>query len=264
VEPQDSKIAQGSLATDLGAYFQEKEGRGRSCHVDAYRRENATYFFAYPEDYGQVELEWDEAALRRRPHRPTFEVIFIYCLSAGTLDTYFHGPVKTVRELQQVFGRVILNSELGEPAKDERVYDFNRFKRPDFPFVYPPDAGIRDVRVKLVRLTVIGAPKKRFTIEADPADGRNAVYDLLPTVVDVGSRTSVSSRIPLALTNVSKVGIQATFIGHGQRRPPTRTFYVSYPNGCTLGHDGNDAMLRRMLVDSGIEPRVPSDHVEAA
>jgi len=57
----------------------------------------------------------------------------------------------------------------------------------------------------------------------------------------------------LALVNVTRAGIQALFVKEGKRGRPTRTFFLSYPNACTLGQDGKDALLRKMLVDSGIE-----------
>ena len=40
----------------------------------------------------------------------------------------------------------------------------------------------------------------------------------------------------------------------GRRRLATRTFQVSYPNSCSLKQDGRDLVVRKMLVDSGLEP----------
>ena len=39
------------LAARISSYFHQKEGRGRNCVVEAYRRSDRDYFFAYPEDY---------------------------------------------------------------------------------------------------------------------------------------------------------------------------------------------------------------------
>ena len=54
VEPDDIK----KLASAISKYFHEKEGRGKNCKVEPYRRHNKEYFFAYPEDYGQSGVEW--------------------------------------------------------------------------------------------------------------------------------------------------------------------------------------------------------------
>lgn len=256
VEPRDDAAGCEELASAVGAYFRQSEGRGYSCTVEVYKRGGAHYFFAYPEDYGQTQIEYEQGRLERRPHRPAFEVVFVYSQANGTLDTFFRGRRQTVRDLQEIFARVILQRELGDPAKDERVYELNRLKRRDFSFVYDPGSGIQDVRVKLLRLSFVGERGRRITIEADPSRQRDAIYDLLDQVTDGGSETgaAVGSKIPLALVNVTRAGIQALFAKEGKRGRPTRTFFLSYPNACTLGQDGKDAVLRRMLVDSGIEP----------
>jgi hypothetical protein len=66
------------------------------------------YFFAYPEDYARTSSEWNQGALERRSHKPAFEVIAVYSQGQGTLDIFFHGTIKTVRDLQVIFARVIL------------------------------------------------------------------------------------------------------------------------------------------------------------
>jgi hypothetical protein len=255
-EPRDDPAACRELADAVGAYFRQNEGRGYSSTVEVYKRGEAHYFFAYPEDYGRTQIEYEHGSLQRRPHRPVFEVIFVYSQANGTLDTFLRGRRQTVRDLQVIFARVILQRELGDPAKDERVYELNKLKRRDFSFVYDSDSGIQDVRVKLLRLSLLGERGSRITIEADPSRRREAIYDLLDQVVVGGSETgaAVGPRIPLALVNVTRAGIQALFAKEGKRGRPTRTFFLSYPNACTLGQDGKDAVLRRMLVDSGIEP----------
>jgi len=264
VEPRDDAAACDELASAVGAYFQRSEGRGYSCIVEVYKRGEAHYFFAYPEDYGRTQIEYDHGRLQRRPHRPVFDVIFVYCQTDGTLDTFFRGRRQTVRDLQEIFGRVVLQRELGDPAKDERVYELNRLKRRDFNFIYDAGSGIQDVSVKLLRLSLLGERGRRITIEADPSRWREAIYDLLDQVVDGGSETGAApgSRIPLALVNVTRAGIQALFAKEGKRGRPTRTFFLSYPNACTLGQDGKDALLRKMLVDSGIEPVIRPSSAE--
>ncbi len=128
VEPRDDPTACDELASAVGAYFRRSEGRGYSCIVEVYKRGRAHYFFAYPEDYGRTQIEYEQGRLERRPHRPAFEVIFVYSQIDGGLDTYFRGRRQTVRDLQEIFARVTLQRELGDPAKDERVYELNRLK----------------------------------------------------------------------------------------------------------------------------------------
>ena len=253
-DPRDDEETCAELAHALASYFRLKEGRGRECQVDVYRRGEHFYYFGFPEDYGRAELEYIEGKLERRAQRPVFHVVFVFDPQQRTLDTFFRGAKKTRLELETIFGRVILGAELA-PAKDERVYDLNAFKKRDVKFVYDPASGIQDVRVKLLRLSLIGGGARRLTMEADPQEGRGAVYDLLDAAFrDAGNGVGIS--LPLGLTNVTRVGIEVLFSRDGRRGRPTKTFYLTYPNGCTLKHDGRDAALRRMLIDSKIEPSV--------
>jgi hypothetical protein len=238
----------------ISFYFREREGRGHSCKIDVYRRGDREYFFVYLADYGRTSIEWEASGLARRPHRPAFEIIFVYAQNAGTLDIFLEGPKKKVQDLQEIFARVILNTELGDPVKDERVYELNVLKRRDFQFIYEPTSGIRDVRVKKLRLSTLGAGR-RITLEDDPSMNRAAVYDLLDEVVQTadGPTCDTCRKIPLALVNVTLAGIQVHFEPDGKRGRRTRTFQISYPNSCALAQDGRDALIRKMLADSGID-----------
>ena len=183
-EPRDDADALAELGEALGSYFRLKEGRGRECLVDVYRRGTRLYYFAFPEDYAQTSLEYtDPKKLERRAHRPVFQLVFVCDPESGTLDTFFQGQKKTRLEIETIFSRVILGSEL-DPWKDDRVYNLNAFKRRGVKFVYDPASGIQDVRVKLLRLSLIGGGSRRVVLEADPSGDKGAVYDLLEETFD--------------------------------------------------------------------------------
>jgi len=58
---------------------------------------------------------------------------------------------------------------------------------------------------------------------------------------------------------VTQVGIKVTFAHNPtSRKPGTRSFDIGWPNSCSLKHDGRDLIIRKMLTDSGIEPREPA------
>jgi len=257
VDARHDTKAGTDLASILASYFQSKEGRGKECNVDVYRRGERYYFFALPEDYGQAPLEYDtNGELQRRPRRPVFEVVFVYDLTSPALDTFFHGRKEARLELEKLFARVILQSELNA-SSDDRIYNLNAFKQRGVNFVYDASSGIDDVRVKLLRVSLLGGSTRPLTFEADPNDGREAIYDFVERVFAHGGNGSTGG-LSLALANVTRVGIEAVY-AQGQRRGrPTKTFYLTYPNGCTLGHDGRDAVLRKMLADSKIEPANPA------
>jgi hypothetical protein len=48
-------------------------------------------------------------------------------------------------------------------------------------------------------------------------------------------------------------------------KPPKSVMVrVTHPNSCSLKYDDVDLKLRQMLVDSGIEPREPTESMELA
>jgi len=47
------------LASRIRNYFHLTEGRGNNCVVEPFRRGELEYFFAYPEDYSQRSIEWE-------------------------------------------------------------------------------------------------------------------------------------------------------------------------------------------------------------
>ncbi len=90
VEPEDTD----RLADALSNYFLKKEGRGRHCRVDVYRKGNKENFFAQLSDFGQAEPEWEGSIVNPRARVPSFEIIFVYTQSEGSLDIHAPGNTK--------------------------------------------------------------------------------------------------------------------------------------------------------------------------
>lgn len=138
VEPEDIE----RLEQAISKYFHRKEGRGKNCKVECYRRNDLDYFFAYPEDYAKASIEWVENKFERPPRTPAFEVIFVYSQTDGTLEVFLRGNKKPVPNLQKIFAEKILKTGLGPDKKDEKVYHLNPLKQRNFQFVYEPGSGI--------------------------------------------------------------------------------------------------------------------------
>ena len=256
VPVQKDEASLREFAAALSYYFRENEGRGHGCIIDYYHLNGLDYFLSYPEDYSRISLEWNQGVLERRARKPAFEVIFVYWQAEGTLNIFFHGSIKTVRDLQVIFSRAILKAKIPPEEKYQKVYDLDGLKRRDFSFIYDPDSGITGVVIKKLRLSTLGGAMKRVTLEADASQNPDAVYNLLEEVVRVDGAPECHQchKIPLSLVNVTQAAIQVEFNHNGSRRRTTRTFQVSYPNSCSLKQDGRDLVIRKMLVDSGLEP----------
>lgn len=236
------------LEKNLVKFFHDKEGRGKNCKVDCYKRGKLDYFFAYPEDYPQNRMVWKQRELKRQPETPAFEIIFIFDPEEGTLEIYLDGTRKIVPELQTIFAGAILVFELTEDEQDNRIYDLNPLKSIEAGFQYSPESGITGVAVKKLRLKLIST-NQRITLEADPSQNSQVVYEMLD---------KLKKSYPVDSLVVTQVGIVVTFAPSPNRsKPKTRTFHISWPNSCSLKHDGNDKVIRQMLVDSGLEPKRP-------
>jgi hypothetical protein len=239
--------SRADLASSIGTWFREAEGRGRNCIVELLRRDERDYFFAYPEDYGQQSLEWVEGEFNRRPHNPAFEVVFVWSEGEGTLDLNHRGGRQAVEPLQGIFARAILKlDELPPDPKDTRVYDLIPLRRRDFQFVYAADSGIKSVTVRKLRLSSKLRKGDRIIVEADTGEDRLAIYDLLE---DVGRS------LPLDHWNVTQAEISARVTVADDRPPKTETFRIGWPNSCSLKYDDIGLKMRAMLQASGIEPQ---------
>jgi hypothetical protein len=243
-----------ALADGIRNYFHRTEGRGKNCKVEAFRRGELDYFFAYPEDYSHRSLEWVEGEFAPRPHNPAFEVIYVYSQKDGTLDLNCREANKAVEPLQAMFATAILKlSELPPDPSDDRVYDLNPLRERSFQFVYGPASGIQSVAVKKLRLSSKVVKGNRITLEADAAARREAIYDLLD---------EVGNSVRLRTYNVTQVELAALVAMKADEKPKSVAVRITHPNSCSLKYDDVDLKLRQMLVDSGIEPREPTESME--
>ncbi len=230
----------------LSHHFFNKEGRGKNCTVEPYRRGSLDYFFAYPEDYAHASIEWEGTILKRSARHPAFEIIFVYSQEEGKISVYMKGSRDVKKEVRALFADTILGLELGEFVEDDRVYELAPLQASNPPFQISPDSGIQSVAIKKFRLAINGT-KERFTLEANPEHNLNAIYEL---------RDKLCKTIPASQMTITQVGILVTFVlDPVTGKKNTRSFDVNWPNSCSLKHDGKDAIIRKMLIASGIEPQ---------
>ncbi|HUX90821.1 MAG TPA: hypothetical protein VMV48_09050 [Gallionellaceae bacterium] len=238
VEEEDTQ----RLAQAISQHFQ-KEGRGRNCKVEVFRRYDKEYFFAYPEDFAQSGVEWVRNSLAPRARHPAFEIVFVYCQAEGSLDIYAPRNTKSVPDMQQIFSKIILKfDDLDEFAEDSRVYVLDALANRDFVFKYPADCGIESVTVHTLRLSLKTGKKRRITVEAETKQDPKAVYDLM-------------DKLSLPPFHVTQAEIKVAFSPTPGTRARLRNFKISSPNWCALRHDKRDLIIRKMLTDSGIEPK---------
>ena len=246
----DAKVDESStLGEALGQYFHVVHGRGRRCEVEPLRRGDLDYFYCFGEGFSEAPQAWVGGKLGRHPRKPAHEVIFIYSKRDGNLDTYSKGGKREVPDLEAIFAEIILGAkDLQKNETDERVYDLNILKERDFAFQFGPDSEIQEVVVRSMRLSYRYGKKPHFMIMGDYKSDSNSTHDEL-------GRLALA--IPLDALHITQVELGVRFTPTAAKQMRLVLAMLTHPNRCSLRYDGLDLVVRRMLADSGIEPRDP-------
>ena len=238
--------AKSRLENALSEYYRFNEGRGHNCHVDQWARGNRLYWFAYLDDYAEARMVYEKGEMRRAVQRPVFEVIFTYCDEERSLDVFARGGAEKIAHLQRLFGQAILGVELDEQSGRRVTYELGKLLNRDCPLPFSAADGIEAVRVRRLRLKVIGSGNRRITVEANARHDPRAVYDLIDDVL-------AGERIPRDLLVVQQAGLQLVFRRDSGRRRSTLSFDVSHPSSCSLKHEAKHEAARELLKRWGID-----------
>lgn len=250
------KASLGRLSDALSEYYQRTQGRGRNCHVEAYRRGAKDLVFAYPEDHSQKTVEWVQGTFGPRPHTPAFEVVFVYDRSAGTLDISAKGGRRIIEALQGLFAKYILHlDDLPLDPEDNRVYDLSPLASRFFDFEVQAGSEVDYVRVKRIRFSSETQHGERITLEASPKHKPKAVYDLID---------AVSEKLKKGAYAVDQVDLTASLQLDADKPPRSMSFKLSLPNHCSLKYDRASDMVRDVLEASGIEPKAKGSSAAAS
>jgi len=249
-KPDLSPAAITELEHSISTYYREKQGRGRHCHVDKYLRGNRYhYFFAYPQDYTDTFVGFDgDGKFERKRQNPAFEVVYVYDPDDGTLDLYAQGGKDIKKDLQELFARTVLHEELGEEDSNSQPYELNPLKKRSFKFPTDPADRVIEVRIKELRLSIVGSARNRITFEATPTGATDEIYGFIEKALH-------EDRLPMAMVNVSSAVIQVRFDNTGGKGRATKTvtFRISYPDSCNLKDKPEHLIVKKYLKVWGIE-----------
>ena len=225
--PDLSQPALAAFRAAVADYFLREQGRGYRCTADPYDRGvRGAYVFVYPDDYTQTYVGHDPGGrLRRHPQRPAFEVVFHFHPGSGILDLFAPGDRALKDALEALFAEHVLCQPV--PGRQPRPpYVLNPLKARGFPFCTDPDDGIREVRVRRMRVNRPG-DDDRVTLEATADGPADEIYDMLDQWLN-------HTHCPVADLNVSQVTIQIRFTRPGDTRERNLVFDITAPNGCNL------------------------------
>ena len=244
-KPDVSHPTRKLLEDAISEYYRKHQGRGEHCKVEVYlRREKIHYLFAYPADYADTVIIYtDSGSLERQLQKAAFEVIFAYNEVTGTLDLFVQGDKKIRRDMEEIFARLILKEELPEEDPEENPFELNGLRSRDFDFPTDPEDGVQEVRVKSLRLSLVGPGFGRITLESDARTRRGDIYDLMDKALN-------HNRLSVETVNVTLATMQVTFATSG--RPKPITFQISYPDSCNLKDKPEHLKIKDYLKRWGI------------
>jgi len=248
LEVRTDEKASAIFKKKLQLFFRH-QGRGRFCHIDYYVRlePERHCFFAYPEDYADTELGFDDAGhLLQRSRRPAFEMIFVYRPEEGVLELSGRGRKEQIEQLMRIFATTILNL-VDLPADNGCVpFDLEVLKDRTFPFPTDPADRVAAVNLRSLRFELPPPGGRRIIVAANSNGcGPRTLHDLVDAAID-------KARLPLTQLQVSQARLQLVFAPTDDQRPRTLTFEVTYPDRCTLRDDPCDQVAKKYLRRWGI------------
>lgn len=169
----------------------------------------------------------DGGAFDRRPERRAFELVLVYDRAHGSLEMFVRGGKKVYVPLQEIFCRVILGEEIGPENCNSHPYELNGLISRNFEFSTDPADGIDAVRVRKLRLSIKGLPRRRITLEADPDGGVDNIYEMLEHYLN-------QHRLPASILNVTQAGLKFSFDSSNEDLPKSLSFDLSWPNSSNL------------------------------
>jgi hypothetical protein len=234
--PDTSRPKCDELRDALVAYFRRViDAPDLHCVVHSYRVGERFRYVADPEDLCRSFLAYARGELRPQTRRPVLEVVFTYDPVAGSVEIYAHGDRRRREDLAQIFSRVVLGKDLPPESKPPARYRLNVLKRRGISFPTEVSDNVREVRIKALRLGVLGGGK--FTVDAGPLRDRVNVYDVM-------DRSLLGEKLPLVNVDVQVATLQMVFAWPDG--PRTFTFTV-HPDHCTLGESPEEKVARRCL-----------------
>jgi len=254
VEPDVGQAARKRLSDQVTAYLVKEEGHGHHCQVEYVERSTGHMIVAYPEDFAETILEYEEEKLIRRKIKPARDLLFFYSPDSGVLEVFCKGTKERANDLMVIFAQIVLGIVLSPDPNAGRIYEVDLLKRPDFSFVIDRTRNLESIIIKSMFMTPSDGGKP-VSIYPDGPPGlavKIAASRYMST--DAGDTTD---KQPLEMMDVVSARLQATFRPLGRRkRGGSKTFSIS-KSACPLDHDGRDGEIRRCLAASGIELKQP-------
>ena len=240
MEPTITQEVLEHFARAMADYYQTNQGRGDHCKVEHFLRSgHVDFFFAYPADYADVLIGYEDGGnFARRQWKPAFEVIISYDRVAGSLELYAEGTQDVRDELVAIFTRTVLKLDYEPPRSARPPYNLQLLLQPGIQFPTAPEDNLRWFKMRAIRVKK-ATSAEQILFDVGSGESSRDVHDLIDEALK-----------QMNLPRERLVATQATFqagFETGRKRPKSVTFTITHPSGCTLRDSDEELTLRRYL-----------------
>jgi len=240
MEPDITPEVLEQFGNSMADYYQTNQGRGDHCRVEHFVRSgHIDFFFAYPADYADVLIGYEDGGnFARRHWKPAFEVILSYDRLVGSLELYAEGTQDVRDELVTMFTRTVLKLDFEPPRSAKPPYNLQLLLQPGFQFPTAPEDNLRSFKLKAIRVQKQNS-EERILFDAGSGDHARSVHDLIDEALN-------EMNLPRETLSVTQAIFQAAF-ETGRKRPKSVIFTITHPSSCSLRDSDEDLTLRRCL-----------------
>ena len=223
--PIDDQI-RNDIRNGIIGVFMRSQGRGKNASVFSVSRKGIDYLVVYLDDFlMDLQFHDEHGQLTSGSVRPTFQVVFAFNPSEGSLEVYAPKvPAKVKFELEQVFAQIVLNLEL-PPWNRKAVYELDQLKDRGFSLATDPEDAIR-IRICKMRLSSLTS-QRRIVLDAGNAGKSDDVHEMMEDYLD-------AKEFPKSQFHITQATLRFEFLPLPGRKSGSATFDVTWPNTCGL------------------------------
>lgn len=225
VVPRTDPEALDWLSADVSRLLSEKQGRGWNCTVEHVSPDDQVdYFFCFPDDYVKtITVHNRSGRLVTKTVRQTFEIVFAYSRTEGTLELSSRLGKYLRGQLEESFAWLMLDEQLA-PREPRTIYDLNRIKELKFRLDTDPSDH---VFARIQRLTFRLPEERRAITLTSETGSRDDMRDMVHNYL--GPR-----HVGLHALRITAAQIRMHFASRPTRGRGSMTFDVAHPDRSNL------------------------------
>ncbi|MDA1230228.1 MAG: hypothetical protein O2856_05600 [Planctomycetota bacterium] len=212
------------LRNGISDVFMQYQGRGKQASVFSVSRKGIDFVIVYLDDFlMDVQFHDEQGRLTPGSMRPTFQVVFAFNPSEGSLEVYAPKvPAKVKSQLEQVFAWVFLEVHL-PPWNKKAAYELDHLKDRSYSLATDPEDAIC-IRISKMRLSSL-CGDRRIILDAGSAGKLEDVHEMMEDYLN-------AKEFPKSHFHITQATLRFEFLALPERKSGSATFDVTWPSSC--------------------------------